>query len=163
MILDEATSAIDVHGERIVQAALDRVSQSRTTIVIAHRLSTIRKADHIIVLQNGTKIEEGSHEKLMSISDGMYRNLVNAQHLEAGSSAPAETDEGDAAPEKRLDLINVPNADAEVKQETTVARKARTKYLALGRILYERWAYWPFYVLLVLAAMCCGGKNAIIP
>lgn len=98
----------------------------------------------------------------MSISDGMYRNLVNAQHLEAESSVPEETDKGDKAPEERLDLINSSHADAEVKQENTGSRKARTKYLALGRILYERRAHWPFYALVVLAAMCCGGKNCLL-
>ena len=55
LILDEATSAIDVHSEEIVQAALDRVSQNRTTIIIAHRLSTVRKADHIIVMKERKK------------------------------------------------------------------------------------------------------------
>ncbi|KAL1963409.1 hypothetical protein VTN77DRAFT_8425 [Rasamsonia byssochlamydoides] len=161
LILDEATSAIDVHGEKIVQEALDRVSQSRTTIMIAHRLSTIRKADHIIVLHDGTKIEEGSHEKLMSISDGMYRNLVNAQHLEAVSAPQTETDEVDTAPEEKLDPSKRTHADAEVDQDKTDARKTRTKYAALGRILYEQRARWPLYVLVVLAAMCCGAAYAL--
>jgi ATP-binding cassette subfamily B (MDR/TAP) protein 1 len=58
LILDEATSAIDVRGERLVQAALDKVSEGRTTITIAHRLSTIKKADKIIVLRKGKLVSE---------------------------------------------------------------------------------------------------------
>src|SRR6201999_358839 len=85
LILDEATSSIDVRGERIVQKALDRVSQNRTTIVIAHRLSTIRKADNIVVMREGRKMEEGTHEQLLSIPDGLYAGLVHAQQLEAES------------------------------------------------------------------------------
>jgi ATP-binding cassette subfamily B (MDR/TAP) protein 1 len=90
LILDEATSSIDVRAERVVQAALDNVSQSRTTIVIAHRLSTIRKADHIIVLQNGTKVEEGSHDDLISNTEGIYHSLAHAQHIDSVSSPQDE-------------------------------------------------------------------------
>ena len=86
LILDEATSSIDVRGERIVQAALDRVSKNRTTIIIAHRLSTIRKADHIVVLKEGVTVEEGTHDELVTREDGVYANLVRAQHLELGGT-----------------------------------------------------------------------------
>jgi len=72
LILDEATSAIDVRGERIVQAALDRVSKGRTTITIAHRLSTIIKADNIVVLTKGQVVQQGTHEQLMSDENGPY-------------------------------------------------------------------------------------------
>ena len=81
LIFDEATSAIDVRGERIVQEALDRVAKNRTTITIAHRLSTIKKADKIIVVSKGKVVEEGTHEQLLAIEDGVYSNLVHAQSL----------------------------------------------------------------------------------
>ncbi|KAL4959751.1 ABC transporter ATP-binding protein/permease [Aspergillus stella-maris] len=81
LILDEATSAIDVRGERIVQAALDRAAQHRTTIVIAHRLSTIKHADRIVVLRKGKVIESGDHQGLVSKDGGVYAGLVNAQAL----------------------------------------------------------------------------------
>lgn len=97
LILDEATSAIDVRGEKIVQAALDRVSKDRTTVVIAHRLSTIRKADKIVVMTGGVDMEHGSHDELMDIDGGVYRGLVNAQRLEI--SAEDETDMTEASPE----------------------------------------------------------------
>jgi ATP-binding cassette, subfamily B (MDR/TAP), member 1 len=81
LIFDEATSAIDVRGERIVQEAMDRVAKNRTTITIAHRLSTIKKADKIIVVSKGKVVEEGTHEQLLAREDGVYSNLVHAQSL----------------------------------------------------------------------------------
>ena len=77
LILDEATSALDTTSERIVQEALDQLlaKKKRTTIVIAHRLSTIRNADKIVVLDDGTVVEVGTHESLMS-ADGTYKQLV---------------------------------------------------------------------------------------
>lgn len=65
----------------IVQAALDKASQNRTTIVIAHRLSTIKNADRIVVLKKGKVIESGSHKSLLSMTEGVYAGLVNAQKL----------------------------------------------------------------------------------
>ncbi|KAL3456375.1 P-loop containing nucleoside triphosphate hydrolase protein [Aspergillus heterothallicus] len=83
LILDEATSSIDIHSERIVQAALDRVAKSCTTIVIAHRLSTVRKADHIVVMKQGMNVEEGSHSELIG-KNGLYKQLVDAQRIDTG-------------------------------------------------------------------------------
>lgn len=91
LILDEATSAIDVRSERIVQEALDRVSKNRTTIVIAHRLSTIKRADKIIVMRQGKLVEQGSHEELLRIENGVYHGLVYAQNL----ATEADADESD--------------------------------------------------------------------
>ncbi|CAF3438593.1 unnamed protein product [Rotaria socialis] len=80
LLLDEATSALDRESERIVQDALDRASQGRTTIVIAHRLSTIVNASKIIVLNAGSVVEEGNHETLMK-AKGVYYGLVEAQNI----------------------------------------------------------------------------------
>lgn len=90
LILDEATSAIDVHSEQIVQAALDRASQGRTTIVIAHRLATIRKADNIVVLRGGRVVQEGTHEDLMSQTGGPYHALATTQSVNT-SDVPAQS------------------------------------------------------------------------
>lgn len=87
LILDEATSAIDVRGEKIVQAALDAVSKGRTTITIAHRLSTIMKADKIVVLQKGKVVQQGTHESLLKDTEGSYWGLVNAQQLSSGKGS----------------------------------------------------------------------------
>ena len=80
LILDEATSALDSESEKLVQDALDRLMTNRTAIVIAHRLSTIRKADKIIVLQDGKIIEEGNHETLIALN-GAYARFVELQNL----------------------------------------------------------------------------------
>lgn len=80
LILDEATSALDSESEKLVQDALDRLMTNRTAIVIAHRLSTIRKADKIIVLQEGKIMEEGNHETLIALN-GAYARFVELQNL----------------------------------------------------------------------------------
>ncbi|XP_073533920.1 ATP-binding cassette sub-family B member 5-like isoform X5 [Phyllobates terribilis] len=81
LLLDEATSALDTESESIVQAALDKVSKGRTTIVIAHRLSTVWTADLIVVLQNGSVTEQGSHSALMDMK-GVYYSLATAQVIQ---------------------------------------------------------------------------------
>lgn len=75
LLLDEATSSLDTEAERLVQEALDRLTQGRTTLVIAHRFATIRDADEIIVLSDGQVKEQGRHADLMSLTDGIYRHL----------------------------------------------------------------------------------------
>jgi ATP-binding cassette, subfamily B, bacterial MsbA len=80
LILDEATSSLDTESERLVQDAINKMMQNRTSIVIAHRLSTIRHADEIIVLQNGKIVERGTHDQLMR-AGGFYKRLVDMQEL----------------------------------------------------------------------------------
>lgn len=80
LILDEATSALDTESERIVQEALERLMQGRTTIAIAHRLSTIRSAHNICVLHQGEIIEQGTHEQLLA-QGGLYKRLCEMQQL----------------------------------------------------------------------------------
>ncbi|HTA83505.1 MAG TPA: ABC transporter transmembrane domain-containing protein, partial [Bacteroidia bacterium] len=79
LILDEATSSLDSESERLVQEALDKLMQGRTSFVIAHRLSTIRNADKILVLEKGKLKEIGNHEQLMQVPDGLYRSLSKLQ------------------------------------------------------------------------------------
>lgn len=79
LLLDEATSALDAESEQIVQEALDRLMQRRTSVVVAHRLTTIRNADSIAVIQDGTVVEEGTHNDLVAKKDGAYAGLVRLQ------------------------------------------------------------------------------------
>jgi len=78
LLLDEATSALDAENERLVQAALENIMGSRTTIVIAHRLATVLKADRILVMEDGRIVEEGSHAALVA-RGGLYARLARLQ------------------------------------------------------------------------------------
>ena len=78
LILDEATSSVDTRTEALVQAAMDKLSENRTSFVIAHRLSTIRNADLILVLQDGDIVESGTHQSLLE-KGGFYAQLYNSQ------------------------------------------------------------------------------------
>ncbi len=81
MILDEATSALDTESEQLVQTALEKMMQNRTSLVIAHRLSTIQKADKIVVLKKGEIVEQGKHDELLA-KKGEYFKLVTMQTLD---------------------------------------------------------------------------------
>ena len=83
LILDEATSALDTESEKIVQEALERLMKNRTALVIAHRLSTIKHADHIVVLQQGSVVEEGTHDELLALN-GLYSHLYSVQFAGKG-------------------------------------------------------------------------------
>lgn len=79
LILDEATSSVDTETELLIQQALERLMKGRTTIIIAHRLSTVRSADKIVVLDEKTIRETGTHQDLLAITDGLYRRLYSVQ------------------------------------------------------------------------------------
>nr|WP_262906447.1 ABC transporter ATP-binding protein [Tenacibaculum dicentrarchi] len=79
LILDEATSSVDTHSEKMIQYATDKITKNRTSIVIAHRLATIKKADIIIVMDKGNIVEKGSHTELLNKESGYYKNLYKKQ------------------------------------------------------------------------------------
>ncbi|WP_298525208.1 ABC transporter ATP-binding protein [uncultured Methanobrevibacter sp.] len=81
LILDEATSSVDTRTEKMIQKAMDRLMENRTSFIIAHRLSTIKNADKIIVIENGEIIEQGTHEELLS-QKGYYYNTITTQNKE---------------------------------------------------------------------------------
>jgi subfamily B ATP-binding cassette protein MsbA len=91
LILDEATSALDTESELLVQDALGRLMQNRTSFVIAHRLSTVRRADHIIVLERGRIVETGRHDELVGRTGGAYAKLHALQFGRQGNMKDSES------------------------------------------------------------------------
>ena len=90
LILDEATSALDTQSEALVQDAIERLMEHRTVLVIAHRLSTVRKANRIVVMQEGEVVDQGPHEELIE-KDGLYRTLYRLQFADMDSVEPLAT------------------------------------------------------------------------
>ncbi|RSL63263.1 hypothetical protein CEP54_005308 [Fusarium duplospermum] len=162
IILDEATSAIDAKSEKIVQAALDRITQNRTSITIAHRLSTIKKADNIIVLQKGRAVEEGTHESLMELS-GAYSALVQAQSLRFGDKPENETPGVSDAESGKEDHLNDINRVPTAAEESQIHEQVEPRSLArgFGRLLYEQREQFPFYIGIVFSAMAVAAGTPL--
>ncbi|KAK7184542.1 ABC transporter transmembrane region [Paraphaeosphaeria sporulosa] len=161
LILDEATSAIDVRTERIVQDALDRVSKNRTTIVIAHRLSTIKRADKIIVMRQGKLVEQGSHDELVKIEDGVYHSLVYAQNL------AMEADEELAdAPLRKSKTAETEKSDIVETEEDRPASKDEPEWTDKsfmstgGRMILEQRHHTVLYLLAFVGIL---GAGAVYP
>jgi len=101
LILDEATSSLDSESEVLIQQAMERLMEGRTTLVVAHRLSTVRALDRLLVMDKGRVVEEGDHESLIRIRNGLYRRLFERQALELtkglllDGNARREGEEGD--------------------------------------------------------------------
>lgn len=85
LVLDEATSSIDTHAEKLIQKATKEITKGKTSLVIAHRLATVQRADKIIVLDKGIIVEEGTHKELLKIEEGYYKNLYEVQFLAPAS------------------------------------------------------------------------------
>ncbi|KAM5432744.1 putative ABC-type xenobiotic transporter [Microsporum ferrugineum] len=171
LVLDEATSAIDVRGERIVQEALDRVSKGRTTITIAHRLSTIKKADKIVVLRKGTAIESGTHEELLA-REGLYHSLVHNQQLdmEDGNGNPVpvgsehEKDGSQLTVSRTKSTVASQPDDADPEQGLTLPEespKEQSLLDSVGVLLWEQRKYWILYVGVLIGAAGCGAGYSI--
>lgn len=161
LILDEATSAIDVRGERIVQAALDRAAKGRTTITIAHRLSTIRNADRIVVLKKGNIVESGNHESLISINGGVYSGLVNSQALSLGDSAykdvenESDTDDLQTLTHEKTRAESGPS-DSPFERVETGKPKDCGFFGSFGRFFYESRTCWGLIALSLFASAAAG-------
>ena len=82
LIFDEATSSLDSESEALIQEAMERLMEGRTTLVVAHRLSTVRALDRLLVLDNGRIVEDGNHDALIRLEHGLYRRLFERQALE---------------------------------------------------------------------------------
>jgi ATP-binding cassette subfamily B protein len=84
LLLDEATSALDAASEREVQAAVDQLARSRTTLIVAHRLATVKKADRIVVFDDGRIVAQGTHEALVA-EGGLYAELARLQFTDGAA------------------------------------------------------------------------------
>lgn len=162
LLLDEATSALDPKAEGIVQAALDKVSETRTTIMIAHKLSTVKKADKIIVMNQGTVIEQGTHEELLH-AEGAYSRLVGTQNLGAGDGGDVEGSDKDASEsdhpvtelEKSRTVESVAATVKSVAKEEDVSRKL-SLFKCLCIVLYERRNLWPLFLCGFIGSVAGG-------
>ncbi|KAJ4297091.1 hypothetical protein N0V88_004008 [Collariella sp. IMI 366227] len=161
LILDEATSAIDVRGERIVQEALERASQGRTTITIAHRLSTIKDADRICVLQAGRVVEEGTHDSLLEDERGAYYGLVHAQKLSLGDETGDEL-----LQEEDIGAI-LSREKSAAKSEAESAKQERkwtdrNVFNGFGKLLSEQRSRVPFYLIAIIGGMCAAAATPLM-
>jgi ATP-binding cassette subfamily B (MDR/TAP) protein 1 len=160
LILDEATSAIDVRSERIVQRALDRASKGRTTIVIAHRLSTIKKANKIVVVKDGTVVEEGTHDQLLQ-HGGVYGRLVKAQEVlvpERGSSDRNSVEEENNSAFSQSEEILDGSGPPSVSQEKETEYKEKGFVRSLGFLVLDSRSKRFLLLLTLFGAMGGGGK-----
>ncbi|XP_049809971.1 ATP-dependent translocase ABCB1-like [Schistocerca nitens] len=135
LLLDEATSALDTGSEAKVQAALDKASVGRTTIIVAHRLSTIRNADRIVVISGGSVVEEGPHDALMALQ-GHYHNLVTTQVTDSEDTSKSPNESADASrvrPERLLSVRSDASSaageeEAEEQEMNPALRAAAERY-----------------------------------
>lgn len=162
LILDEATSAIDVRGERIVQAALDKVTKNRTTITIAHRLSTIMKADNIIVLQKGKVAQQGTHDELLADREGPYWALANAQQLSTDENL-SETKEVLDPQKQDVEPPLYENLSVGLQASFGSEEPTPKKNFSHGSFrifLWEQKPQWRWYFLMLMGTLGAGGKNS---
>lgn len=167
LILDEATSSIDVRGEKVVQAALDRVSKNRTTIMIAHRLATVKKADNIVVLAKGKVVQWGDHESLMAAVGGPYWLLTQSQELKMGEDG--HSDDMSEAIEVEKRTINLMTLDGhnveEPEHDDAGAGEApwvtRGVFRSFGTLLFEQKRSLPWYLPMICGALIAGASPPI--
>ncbi|KAL1795658.1 hypothetical protein ACET3X_005882 [Alternaria dauci] len=155
LLLDEATSALDPKAEKIVQQALERVSQGRTTIVIAHKLSTVRNADNIAVMAHGVVVEQGSHDELLA-ENGAYARLVKAQDL--GQTKGEEQPDEDHIAE-RVDLVRTQTRASAIGQEAQKSDKDSINYNLVKCtfiVLKEQGDLWKCFLILAVATLAGG-------
>ncbi|CAL2049481.1 unnamed protein product [Caenorhabditis brenneri] len=121
LLLDEATSALDTESERMVQAALDKASEGRTTLCIAHRLSTIRNASKILVFDQGLIAERGTYDELIADEDGIFASMVRAQEIERAKEDTTLDDDEDEKDHKAFHRDSVTSVE-EREQQQSLAR-----------------------------------------
>ena len=119
-LFDEATSALDRQNEKEIQETIDQVCSEVTSVSIAHRLQTIKNSDKIIVLSEGQIVESGSHDRLMEIEEGIYRDLYNKQNLgqeegeESGAQDQPVQPEEKVAPKNKLEILSANQVETQI-------------------------------------------------
>ncbi|KAJ5142531.1 uncharacterized protein N7515_001318 [Penicillium bovifimosum] len=164
LIFDEATSSIDVRAEKIVQAALDRISKHRTTVIIAHRLSTVRRADNIIVMKDGVNMEQGTHEDLIS-RGGIYHGMVGAQQLEPLQALDNDDEwDGVILPKEEIEPqeYSIHKIEDE-EQDLQASRKPKEVgfFHSFGVVAHDHRKHWILYTLIILGAAGAGSGYAL--
>ncbi|KAM5187674.1 ATP-dependent translocase ABCB1 isoform 1-T2 [Callospermophilus lateralis] len=166
LLLDEATSALDTESEAVVQVALDKAREGRTTIVIAHRLSTVRNADVIAGFDDGVIVEKGNHDELMK-EKGVYFKLVTMQT--GGNEIELENEVGESKID--IDVFHMPSKDS---GSSIIRRKSTLKSIhgpqgqdkkedenvplvSFWRILKLNLTEWPYFVVGVFCSIINGG------
>ena len=177
LLLDEATSALDNTSERVVQDALDRAKQGRTTIVIAHRLSTIRNADLIVSLDRGNVMEYGTHEQLMA-NKGLYYELVLAQSNNDKTQASDEQDEflakqiqeetktrtrASSIAQRRQSIVSVKshNSDATEIDSQEIIKKSFFRIPFIFKVIQLNKSEWHYLLLGSIASLFFGAMMPV--
>ncbi|KAF8852381.1 ABC transporter-like protein [Acephala macrosclerotiorum] len=169
LLLDEATSALDTKSEGVVQAALDKAAEGRTTIVIAHRLSTIKHADNIVVMSQGRIVEQGTHDVLIEKREAYY-SLVEAQNI----ARKTEQEREDGAAESEEEEDDDPNdlmlgrtkstqsASSRALKDKTEAKKKKYSLWTLIKLIASfNKAEWYWMVLGLTSSIIAGAVQPV--
>ncbi|KAL4772992.1 P-loop containing nucleoside triphosphate hydrolase protein [Aspergillus nidulans var. acristatus] len=158
LLLDEATSGLDSKAEGTVQAALNNVSKTRTTIIVAHRLSTVQRADKIVVLHKGRLVEQGSHRELLA-KKGTYFDLVAAQTEDGIISTAGDqngTSEADSVPVKKEALEDYNSAISSQSSKATTREKRVSLLKCLFILFRGRIQLWPLFFCGLIVSIGAG-------
>ncbi|KAM0431867.1 hypothetical protein ACHAPT_005120 [Fusarium lateritium] len=158
LLLDEATSALDPTAEKIVQKALSRISENRTTIVIAHRLSTVKDADNIVVISEGQLVEQGTHEQLIELNC-YYARLIRAQNLGTlSNSSPGEVSEKESVPSRASgESVRTAQGGEVTSSQGKPSSKSRSLLSSLKVILKEQRHLSPSICLCLVGCVLAAG------